>query len=384
MKKYLPFQFDHGSADSSTWHLPDGAIARFGKGNIVTMALSPDGTLLAIGSYLGLWLYDVTKSTPLALWEVETQVSAVAFSACGEWVATSSWGGPIKIWDVKSENCLVELARHESGGNSKLAFSPNCEWFVVGGATRHYNREEKLCCSVEVWHIPRSLDQNSGNVNPEREAIYVGTNPLAFSPDGRLLAFASPDGAPEPFNTNGYPVIDGRWLLDSSRVVVYEIATGENLITLDGGKDVSSISFSPCGKFLAVCDRTGITKIWKVPVQLSTEVQPWTLHKVYQEVDDNASQNISYAPENRLLATVYAYKDDTFSVHDLENSEILYQHPKETGPYNPDYSNGTRLAFESENDVHIWIEGENQLISLRHTAGVFPGSLQFSLDGKTL
>ncbi|RKU20475.1 hypothetical protein C6501_00125 [Candidatus Poribacteria bacterium] len=383
MKKNISLQFDYDSTDSSTWHLPEGAIARLGKGNSVTMTLSPNGTLLAIGSYLGLWLYDVTKRTPLSLWEVGTQISAVAFSACGEWIATSSWGGPIKIWDVESGNCLAELPRDESGGNSELIFSPNREWFAVGGTNRSSNPEKKLYCSVEVWRLPENLQEDATSNRPTRELLYVGTNPLAFSPDGSLLAFASPDGAPEPFNTNGYPVIDGRWLLDAGQVVVYELATGKHLTTLDGGKDVSSISFSPCGKFMAICDN-GITKVWKVPALSSAEPQPWHLHKVYQEVEDKGYHNISYAPENRLLSTVYAYKDDAFSMHDLDNNEILYQHPEETGPYNIDYSHGTRLAFESENDVHIWIEGEDQLISLGHTAGFFVGPQQFSLDGKAL
>ena len=122
----------------------------------------------------------------------------------------------------------------------------------------------------------------------------------------------------------------------------------------------------------------------RVPEKLSPETPSWHLHKVYQAVDDNGFHYISWTPENRLLTTVYACRDDTFSVQDLENSEILYRHPKETGYYHPNFSNGVRLVFESEYDVHIWIAGENRPIALEHTTGIFPGSLQFSLDGKTL
>ncbi len=384
MKKDTPFQMDRDNADSSTWYLPDGAIARLGKGNVMDMVLSPDGALLAIGSYLGLWWYDVPNRSLLTLWEAGKTITTVAFSACGEWVATGGWGASIKIWDVKRGNCLAELARDKSGYATDIVFSSDRKRLVVGGSTRYSNPEKKLYCSVEVWQLPENLQESNATARPEREAIYVGTNPLALSRDNRLLAFASPDGVPEPFHTTGYPVIDGRWILASNSVVVYEMATGQHLVTLDGLNDVSSIAFSPSGKFLAACDWKGTTHVWEVPEQLSPETPSWHLHKVYQAVDDNGSHYISYTPESRLLTTVYAYRDDTFSVQDLENSEILYRHPKETGYYHPDFSNGVRLAYESEYDVHIWVAGENRPISLEHTTGIFPGSLQFSLDSKTL
>ena len=135
---------DRGNADSSTWYLPDGAIARFGKGNVMDMVLSPDGTLLAIGSYLGLWWYDVPNRSLLTLWEAGKTITTVAFSACGEWVATGRWGAPIKIWSVKRGNCLAELARDKSGYATDIVFSSDRKRLVVGGSTRHSNPEKKL------------------------------------------------------------------------------------------------------------------------------------------------------------------------------------------------------------------------------------------------
>ncbi len=44
--------------DSSQWALPENAIARIGRGQITDMAYSPDGKLLAVGTYIGTWLYD--------------------------------------------------------------------------------------------------------------------------------------------------------------------------------------------------------------------------------------------------------------------------------------------------------------------------------------
>ena len=46
--------------DYTTWGLPDGAIARRGKGGITgNVAYSPDGNQLAVSSTIGIWIYDV-------------------------------------------------------------------------------------------------------------------------------------------------------------------------------------------------------------------------------------------------------------------------------------------------------------------------------------
>ena len=45
--------------DNTQVGLPEGAIARLGKGGINIMRFSPDGTHLAVGTDVGLWLYDV-------------------------------------------------------------------------------------------------------------------------------------------------------------------------------------------------------------------------------------------------------------------------------------------------------------------------------------
>ena len=46
-------------ADYTTWHLPEGVLARLGKGTVEEMAFSPDGQVLAVVGSIGIWLYDV-------------------------------------------------------------------------------------------------------------------------------------------------------------------------------------------------------------------------------------------------------------------------------------------------------------------------------------
>ena len=385
MTKYPPYQIDHGSTDPSTWILPEGAITRIGRGGIQDTTFSPDGKHLTIATYLGLWWYDVQKRELITLWEKGNTVSSVAFSASGEWIATS-WGGPIRICEVTTGECIIELPREERIPSTEIVFSPNREYLAVGGYSRHYNKnkEKKLYCCVEVWKLPKNQYEIGTTDLPKRVGIYVGKNPLAFSPDNRLLAFASPDGTPEPYNKNGYPVIEEKgWVLSSDKVVVLEIASGRHLTTLSGIEDIGSICFSPCGKQLAACGgRKGHTQVWDIPG--TTDQQEWQLHSTYQKPNEEGWQSISYTPDNRLFSTFYHFKDDTFSVQDLENSETLYRHPNEAGFFNTEFSSGVHHAFESEYSFHYWKSGANRSVSLEHSSGVWPISLLFSLDGNTL
>ena len=59
-----------------TWHLPDGAIARLGKGGIVAVAFSSADQRLIVASEIGVWLYDVATSRELALLPTESRVGA--------------------------------------------------------------------------------------------------------------------------------------------------------------------------------------------------------------------------------------------------------------------------------------------------------------------
>ena len=48
-------------------NLPEGAIARLGKGSINVIQYSPDGTLLAVAGSIGIWLYDTATQKEVAL-----------------------------------------------------------------------------------------------------------------------------------------------------------------------------------------------------------------------------------------------------------------------------------------------------------------------------
>ena len=102
-----------GSEDVTTWALPEGAIARFGRGSIRDMAFSPDGQYFAVGTAIGLWLYELPTLSPIALWDTERgMTSGVGFSPDGSQIVTTTSGGNVKIWDIERGICTIEIGDH--------------------------------------------------------------------------------------------------------------------------------------------------------------------------------------------------------------------------------------------------------------------------------
>ena len=86
------------------WQLPPGALARLGKGAITDIQYSPDGTRLAVATYIGVWLYDAHTRTELALLKhgQDQGATSLAFSRDGTTLVTGNWDNTISLWDVQT------------------------------------------------------------------------------------------------------------------------------------------------------------------------------------------------------------------------------------------------------------------------------------------
>jgi len=131
--------------DLMAWALPEGAIARFGRGRVTYLVFAPNGNILAVGSCLGVWLYDVSTLTSLCLFDTERgMVSALTYSPNGVFIATGNWDGDIKVWEVNSQRCISKMKR---GGRfdrtTQLVFSPDGQLLASSGG--RYD-------AVYVWH----------------------------------------------------------------------------------------------------------------------------------------------------------------------------------------------------------------------------------------
>ena len=93
--------------DAMQWNLPENAKARLGKGKINEIQYSPDGTILAVASDIGIWFYDTRTYQEISLLtDHEGEVTDVTFSLEGRYFASrskhNSEEGKILLWDRTS------------------------------------------------------------------------------------------------------------------------------------------------------------------------------------------------------------------------------------------------------------------------------------------
>jgi len=105
------------------------------------VAFSPDGNLLASGSYMTVSLWDLAMGTCCStLKGYSGSVRSVAFSPDGKLLSSGSYDMTVRLWDPVTGTCRSILMGHSSWVGS-VAFSPD-EKLLVSGS---YDK------TVRVW-----------------------------------------------------------------------------------------------------------------------------------------------------------------------------------------------------------------------------------------
>ena len=123
-------QADDRVKDYSQWELPKEAKARFGKGGINAIQFSPDGTQLAVGTNIGVWLYDVETGEEKSLFTGMCQ--SLAFSSDGRFLANGGGGRAsetrIRLWEIATQREVLLTNLYDSA--SALQFSSDGKTLV--------------------------------------------------------------------------------------------------------------------------------------------------------------------------------------------------------------------------------------------------------------
>ena len=368
-----------------TWHLPKDAVVRLGKGAISesdrAVAFSPDGQRLAVASGIGVWLYEVATSQPLALLPTESSVHSVVFSPDGTLLASGLDNGRIELWEVETGTKVAEFEGHR-GRVTSVVFSPDGTLLASGSWSQ----------IIKLWDVAKREEVGTWEV--ERNNNFVHAISVVFSPDGTTLVSGFQDGTirlwdvttrTEVATLEGHTddvnsvvfSLDGTVLASGSQdrvVKLWDVATRTNIATLEGHTSwVNAASFSPDGATLASGSQDRVVKLWDVATR--TNIATLGEHTGYVTL-------VSFSPDGATLAS--GSNDGTVRLWDVEtrNTAILSGHMTlRSMVFSPD---GTTLASGSWRAVELWdIATKCSIATLGgHTFNV--RSVSFSPDGTML
>ncbi len=322
-----------------TWHLPDGAIVRLGKGEISggdrPIAFSPDGQRFAVAGGIGVWLYDVATSRELALLTGhKTEVSSVSFSPDSRTLASGGNDHKVKLWDVATGENIATLEGH-TGHVRSVSFSPDGTMLISGSRDT----------TVKLWDV--ATRTNIATL----EGHKYGVTSVSFSPDGTMLASGAED------NT----------------VKLWDVVTKTNIATLEGHTGyVNSVAFSPDGTMLASGSDDETVKLWNINTKTNTAT---LRHRtiVY---------SMSFSPDGTTLASTSIERVRLWDVEKKIHITTLegHTHWVTSVAYSPD---GTTLAAGArDGTINLWDLTTQNLATLRHT--YYVSSVAYSPDGTTL
>ena len=371
--KPAPFNVVPGDTTGTTWALPEGAIARLGKGihrggpDLDSVALSPDGTYFAAGTGMGLWFYDVSTMTAIALWETERGlISPVDISPDGKSIAIANWDGIVKVMDVQSGEIITQVERYKLYSFVEfLAFSPDGQLIasapwqqgvevldVQSGECitqiqlEPINAKFNIYAGVEfspngqyltITETP--INANNGGYTLSRDGSQTAVwdpwtgeliaklpgKKFAFSPDSRLIACACPDDTAKDADD-----------LHQLFILIWDIATSKRVAYFKAHEHwIDVVTFSPCGQFIVSADRGGNLRVWDIGKGAPKEdwthngIDPkrWDMDywgaKFYDLEFSMARLVPSYSMEGDLFAVVFPDSTNTVEVWDVERREKL-------------------------------------------------------------
>ena len=338
--------------DNTQVGLPEGAIARFGKGGINIMRFSPDGTHLAVGTDVGLWLYDVPDGNETALFTGHTgHINALAFSDDGRFLASGGYNNPvIQVWDIptKSKHTTIKL-NLDGDVLTALVFYGRTLISLYSG---HSDRQ------LTYWHVDTGKKLSEFSLDDSY-------NNQVFSQDGSHLAVNKQNGGIRLWDTT------------TNKIVGTLLGHGN-----ERDSDILTLAFSQNKKILASGSEDKTVKLWDT--QDHNELATLKGHDAWITA-------AAFSDDGKTLASGDAGK--VIKLWDMESRKeraTLIGHKKTINALTfapvgaPDYS-GCLASGSADGTIRIWNpENGEELVTFTTGHTEWIKALAFSEDSTTL
>ena len=291
-------------------------ISPNGQGQAYSVAYSPNGQILAVGSSLGIHFYNSSDLKSIRFTPTDSWVRVVAFSPDGKTLASGSYDPVVRLWRVSDGTLLTELKGHTAWVRA-LVFSPNGEILATGSDDN----------TVRLWGIPKGDLKYSISQGTE------GVRAVAFSPDGTILATGGYDDIIRLWQVSDGTLLreltgstgwiralafspNGEWLASGGfdhLVHLWRVADGELLVTRhEHSSSITGLAFSPDGEILASADVDTTVRLWKMPT-----LEPYDMLTGHTDF----VFSVAFSPDGKSLASGGA-----------DNSIRVWDVPVEAGP----------------------------------------------------
>ncbi|KAL0953779.1 hypothetical protein HGRIS_004963 [Hohenbuehelia grisea] len=216
----------------------------------------------------------------------ERPISQVRFSPNNEMLATGSWSGTVKLWNVPSCTHIRSMRGHSDrvGGvawhpQATLTQSPDAANLISGAGDKNVN----------VWSLNSETPLSVLKGHADRVCR------VAFHPSGDYAASAS---------------FDTTWRL-------WDINTSKELLLQEGhSKEVYSVEFQNDGALVASGGLDAIGRVWDLRTGRSAMVLDGHVQAIY---------SIAFSPNGYQIAT--GAGDDTIRIWDMRSLQSLYTIP---------------------------------------------------------